>query len=109
MAVRSAAQRAIDRARSGGGPSFLICMTYRYGGHHVGDKQDYKDDAEAKAWRLKDPIERLGRWLQETDRATAETIDALKREVEDEVRDAIGFAKAAPFPDADDLGVHLHD
>ena len=56
LAVRAAAQRAIARARGGDGPSFLVCTTYRYGGHHVGDKQDYKDDADAKAWRLKDPI-----------------------------------------------------
>ena len=67
LAVRAAAQRALERARDGGGPSFLICNTYRYGGHHVGDKQDYKDDAEAKAWRLKDPIERLGRWLLDSE------------------------------------------
>jgi len=109
LAVRTAAQRAIDRARSGRGPSFLICMTYRYGGHHVGDKQDYKDNTEAEAWRLKDPIERFGRWLQEIDMATAETIVALKHGVEDEVRAAIGLAKAAPFPDASDLGASLHD
>ena len=109
LAVRTAAQRAIDRARSGCGPSFLICMTYRYGGHHVGDKQDYKDSTEAKAWQLKDPIERFGRWLQETDIATAETIVALKRGVEDEVRAAIELAKASPFPDANDLGASLHD
>jgi len=109
LAVRTAAQRAIDRARSGRGPSFLVCMTYRYGGHHVGDKQDYKDSAEAKAWRLKDPIERLDRWLKETDLATAEAIDALKNGVEDEVRAAIGLAKTAPFPNASDLGAHLYD
>src|ERR1019366_1299735 len=48
LAVRVAAQRAFERARDGGGPSFLVCNTYRYGGHHVGDKQDYKDDADAK-------------------------------------------------------------
>ena len=108
LLVRTAAQRAIDRARDGGGPSFLICNTYRYGGHHVGDKQDYKDDADAKAWRLKDPIERLARWLQESGLATAPTIAALKAGIEQEVRAAVESAKAAPFPGADDLEAHLH-
>ena len=108
LAVRGAAQRALERARSGGGPSFLVCNTYRYGGHHAGDKQDYKDDAEAEAWRLKDPIERLSRWLKESGMATAQTIAALKQEIDDEVRAAVEFAKAAPFPTADDLGAHLH-
>ena len=108
LAVRAAAQRALERARDGGGPSFLVCNTYRYGGHHVGDKQDYKDDADAKAWRLKDPIERLGRWLQDSGMATARTIAALKHDIDAEVRAAIELAKAAPFPAADDLGAHLH-
>jgi len=109
LAVRTAAQRAVDRARNGRGPSFLVCMTYRYGGHHVGDKQDYKDDADAKAWRLKDPIERLGRRLQDSGMATADTIAALQHNVDAEVRAAIDHAKAAPFPVADDLEAHLHD
>ena len=109
LAVRAAAQRAIERARSGDGPSFLVCMTYRYGGHHVGDKQDYKDDAEAKAWHLKDPIERLGGWLKDAGMATADTIAALQQEVDAEVRAATDQAKAAPSPAAADLEVHLHD
>jgi pyruvate dehydrogenase E1 component alpha subunit len=108
LAVRVAAQRAFERARDGGGPSFLVCNTYRYGGHHVGDKQDYKDDADAKAWQLKDPIERLGRWLQDSSMVTAGTIAALKHDIDEQVRAAIELAKAAPFPAADDLEAHLH-
>jgi len=108
LAVRGAAQHAFERARDGGGPSFLVCNTYRYGGHHVGDKQDYKDDAEAKTWRLKDPIERLGNRLQDLKMASVSTIAALKHEIDDEVRAAVKLAKAAPYPAADDLGAHLH-
>jgi len=108
IAVRVATQRALDRARSGGGPSFLMCNTYRYGGHHAGDKQDYKDDEEAKAWRLKDPIERLSRRLLEGKLATEAEIAALQRNVDAEVRAAIEQAKAAPLPAAELLGVHLH-
>ncbi len=108
FAVRAATQRALERARDGGGPSFLICNTYRFGGHHVGDKQDYKDDAEAKAWRLKDPIERLGQWLQDSGMATAKTIAELQQDIEAELRAAVDRAKAAPFPAADDLGSYLH-
>jgi len=39
LAVRSAAERAIDRARSGKGPTLLECRTYRYVGHHEGDRR----------------------------------------------------------------------
>jgi TPP-dependent pyruvate/acetoin dehydrogenase alpha subunit len=98
----------IERARNGGGPSFLVCNTYRYGGHHAGDKQDYKHDAEAKAWRLKDPIEKLDRWLRDSKLATAATIDALKREIDQEVRAAVELAKQAPLPAADDFEAHLY-
>jgi pyruvate dehydrogenase E1 component alpha subunit len=108
LALRAAAQKAIECARAGNGPSFLVCNTYRYGGHHAGDKQDYKDDEEAKAWRLKDPIERLGRRLLEAKLATEEKIAALQREVDGEVRAAVEAAKAAPFPATEDLGAHLY-
>jgi pyruvate dehydrogenase E1 component alpha subunit len=108
LAVRTAAAGALARARDGGGPSFLVCNTYRFGGHHVGDKQDYKDDDDAKAWRLKDPIERFGRWLQDSGMATASAIAALENEIDVVVRDAIDRAKATPFPAADTLGIHLY-
>ena len=99
LAVRAAAQRALDRARGGSGPSFLICNTYRYGGHHVGDKQDYKDDADAKAWRLKDPIERLGRWLQNSGMASAATIAALKHEYRRGAARRYRSCQGSPLPD----------
>lgn len=108
LAVRTAAAGALARARDGGGPSFLVCNTYRFGGHHVGDKQDYKDDDDAKAWRLKDPIERFGRWLQDSGMATASAIAALENDIDVVVRDAIDRAKATPFPAADTLGIHLY-
>ena len=108
LAVRAAAQSAIERARQGGGPSFLVCNTYRYGGHHVGDKQDYKDDEEAKAWRLKDPIERLSRVLKKVGWASEADIAALEQEVDRQVRDAVDMAKAAPLPAPDDLEAHLY-
>lgn len=108
LAVRASAEEAITRARTGGGPSFLVCNTYRYGGHHVGDKQDYKDDDEAKAWRLKDPIERLSRRLIEFKLATEENLSALQAEVHAEVRTAVDAAKAAPFPAEEDLRAYLY-
>jgi pyruvate dehydrogenase E1 component alpha subunit len=108
LAVRAAAEEAITRARTGGGPSFLVCNTYRYGGHHVGDKQDYKDDDEVKAWQQKDPIERLGRRLIESKLATEEEIAASQAEVHAEVRTAVDAARAEPFPSEEDLRAYLY-
>jgi len=108
LAVRDATARAVARARRGGGPAFLACTTWRYSGHHAGDKQDYKDDAEVRAWQQKDPIIRLGRRLEDEGLASAERIAALSAEVAAEVSAAVDFARASPPPDATDLASHLH-
>lgn len=108
LAVREAAGHAIERARLGDGPSFLICTTYRYGGHHVGDNQSYKDEDEAKKWQGLDPILRLSKRLVAEGVSTSETIAAQQEEVEAEVRAAVNAAKATPAPTAEDLRIHLH-
>ena len=108
LAVRDAARLAISRARTGRGPSFLVCTTYRYGGHHAGDKQEYKDTAEVEAWRQKDPIERFGRQLRDENLVTSKMIAALRQAVETEVRGAVEFARAAVMPEPQDLGLYLH-
>ena len=108
LAVRAAAARAVTRARAGEGPSFLVCTTYRYGGHHVGDSQDYKDADEARAWREKDPILRLSRRLEAEGMASADRIAALAAEVQAEVLAAVEAANADALPTADDLGSFLY-
>lgn len=108
LAVRDAANRAIARARAGEGPSFLVCTTYRYSGHHVADKQDYKDAEEVRAWREKDPILRLSKRMQDQGLASAEQIAAQETDVEDEVRRAVESAKAAKLPNSEDLRSFLY-
>jgi TPP-dependent pyruvate/acetoin dehydrogenase alpha subunit len=108
LAVREAAGRAIVRARAGDGPSFVVCTTYRYGGHHVGDSQSYKDEYEAKKWQGLDPILRLSRRLIAEGVSTPEAIAAQLRDVEAEIRAAVNAAKAAPAPTAEDIRIHLH-
>ncbi len=108
LAVRAAASRAVARARAGEGPSFLVCTTYRYSGHHVADKQDYKDAEEVRAWRQKDPILRLSRRLQDQGLASVEQIAAQEAEVEAEVRTAVEAGKAAELPGSGDLRSFLY-
>jgi pyruvate dehydrogenase E1 component alpha subunit len=108
LAVLAAAEAAVERARAGQGPSFLICNTYRYGGHHVADKQGYKDSEEARAWQAKDPIPRLARHLLEQRIADQPRLDALEQEVAAAVRGAADFAKAAPEPAPQDLASRVY-
>jgi pyruvate dehydrogenase E1 component alpha subunit len=56
---RAAAAAAIDRARSGGGPSLLECKTYRWRGHSKSDRNLYRTKEEIDAWRKRDPIRLL--------------------------------------------------
>jgi len=108
LAVRAATARAVARARAGEGPSFLVCTTYRYGGHHVGDRQDYKDADEVRAWKEKDPILRLSRRLEAAGVASAGQIAALAAEVQAEVLAAVDAANADAMPTSDDLASFLY-
>jgi pyruvate dehydrogenase E1 component alpha subunit len=110
-AVHAAASRAVERARSGGGPTFLVCDTYRFRGHHVGDvdRTYYRTKEEEERWRAeRDPIALHAAWLRErglTDEAELERID---REVDDEVSAAVERAVQAPFPDPDEVEEHVY-
>lgn len=64
LAVYRATQEAMERARSGQGPSFLECMTYRIGAHTTSDDPGrYREETEVKAWHLKDPLVRFEKYL----------------------------------------------
>lgn len=65
LAVTAAMRIAVDRARSGGGPTFIEAVTYRLGPHTTSDDPTrYRDEAEVASWRAKDPITRLERLLE---------------------------------------------
>lgn len=108
LSVGSAFGDARDRARAGSGPSFLLCNTYRFGGHHAGDNQDYKSEAEARLWRERDPIPKLARHIENLQIASRCTLEELKRSVDEEIEAAVQFAKASPPPDSADLMGRLH-
>src|SRR4029453_6410106 len=59
FAVYQNASELIDRARRGDGPSYLVCNTYRFHGHHAGDPLNYREKEEVERWREQDPIERV--------------------------------------------------
>lgn len=74
-AVLAARDRALDRARSGGGPSLVHALTYRVGGHYMNDPETYRSADEVAAWRARDPLTRYAAALEargELERATAD-------------------------------------
>ena len=107
-AVRAATLDAAARARAGQGPSFLVCNTWRYGGHHAGDKQDYKDDEKTKRWRALDPLITFAQTLVAERRASSDELAQMEAEVAAQVKVAVAFARAAPQPALETLEAHVH-
>ncbi len=99
--VFAAAKRLVDRAREGGGPGFLVCNTYRYHGHHVGDinREYYRSKQEEQQWKTeRDPIQLLTKWLEEQGAADRATLERIESDVRAEMEAAVKFAVNAPYP-----------
>jgi pyruvate dehydrogenase E1 component alpha subunit len=109
--VHAAALRQVERARHGAGPGFLLCNTYRFHGHHVGDidRAYYRSKAEEEEWKTRrDPIELLGTWLTKNRLADNATLSALANQVSAEIRSAVSFALAAEYPESDEVRQHVY-
>jgi pyruvate dehydrogenase E1 component alpha subunit len=105
-AVFETAQQLIERARRGEGPAFLLCNTYRYYGHHVGDinRSYYRAKEEEQEWRNeRDPLQLLARWLMDEGLADAGIFEQIEKEVAQEIQEGVEFALNAPFPKADEV------
>jgi pyruvate dehydrogenase E1 component alpha subunit len=110
-AVHDVATRLVKRARSGGGPAFLQCDTYRYSGHHVGDinREYYRSKQEEQHWKTdRDPITVLSKWLLEQGYADTASLAATQSEVRAIMESAVKFAIAAPYPNVDEVEKHVY-
>lgn len=106
--VYQAMQTAVDRARSGGGPSFLEIRTYRYKGHSMSDAQHYRTKEEVAEFQKRDPIGIVQKVIQEKKYATEEELKAIDQRVKDLVAECVKFADESPFPTADNLYKHVY-
>jgi acetoin:2,6-dichlorophenolindophenol oxidoreductase subunit alpha len=105
-AVHGTAQRLVDRARRSEGPAFLLCNTYRYHGHHVGDinREYYRSKQEEQTWKTeRDPITNFGKWLVAEKLADMPALDRTQTELESEMKRAVDFAVTAPYPSVDEV------
>jgi pyruvate dehydrogenase E1 component alpha subunit len=110
-AVYAAALELADRARAGGGPAFILCNTYRFRGHHVGDinREYYRAKKEEQQWMTeRDPIKNLGEWLVKQNYTDAALLKGLHSEIEVEMKKAVEFAIAAPYPKLDEVGQDVY-
>ncbi|MDP9196259.1 MAG: pyruvate dehydrogenase (acetyl-transferring) E1 component subunit alpha [Pseudomonadota bacterium] len=103
LAVYEAALEALEHARSGKGPVILEMMTYRYRGHSMSDPAKYRTKEEVEAWREKDPIEQMRRYIVEKGIATEAALEAVEKEIKAIVNDSAEFAQQSPEPDPSEL------
>jgi pyruvate dehydrogenase E1 component alpha subunit len=104
LACYVAAKAAVDRARAGLGPTFIECLTYRLGGHSSSDDPTkYRDESEAKAWELKDPLLRHKAWLLARCDWSESREESFLADAGRKITDAIAAVESAPMPVLDTL------
>ncbi|GAB2485485.1 thiamine pyrophosphate-dependent dehydrogenase E1 component subunit alpha [Jatrophihabitans fulvus] len=105
VAVYLATQRLVEKARTGGGPSFLEAKTYRYYDHQgvKGLRTPYRTQEEIDYWKTRDAIVALEERLVAAGIATRDELEAVRKETEKEIEEAIQFAVDSPDPDPADL------
>jgi pyruvate dehydrogenase E1 component alpha subunit len=103
LAVRGAAEVAVDWVRGGKGPILLELKTYRYRGHSMSDPAKYRSRDEVQAVREKsDPIENLKRELEAVG-ISEDELKALEKQIRTQVNESADFAEQAPEPDPREL------
>ncbi len=99
LEVVRTARLAVEKARSGGGPTLIESVTLRMEGHAVHDDASYVPDAMFRAWAARDPVERYRARLMDETALTEHEDEQLRAEVDALLRDALARAEASPLPD----------
>jgi len=108
LLVSEAMERAVSRARGGGGPTILELKTYRISGHSRSDSCAYRSKEEEAAWFAKDPIQNFRKVMMDSNLAAARELDEIDARIEREVEAAVEFAQNAPSPAPQDALAHVY-
>jgi pyruvate dehydrogenase E1 component alpha subunit len=111
LAVYQVAGEAVARARRGGGPTLIEARTYRFEAHDEGEfaliGTKYRSQEEEDAWRARDPVALFAQWLVANGHKTEPEIAMLRERIDAEVKGAVAFAAASPFPEPDEAFDHV--
>jgi pyruvate dehydrogenase E1 component alpha subunit len=97
--VAEAMDEAIERARSGKGPTFLDLKTYRYRGHSMSDAQKYRTKDEVEEYQKIDPITQVKEAILKNKYATEDELKEMDKRVKDRVKECEKFADESDYPD----------
>jgi TPP-dependent pyruvate/acetoin dehydrogenase alpha subunit len=98
LEVYRTARRAVDKARSGGGPTLIECMTYRWYGHSEIDPANYRTKEELEYWKARDPVPRFEDHLEKTGVMPLADREEVVMRVDAEIDEAIKLAEESPHP-----------
>ena len=107
LAVYQATQGALQRARSGQGPTLIECKTYRWHGHSEHDKAFYRTQEEVAMWRSRDPLTTFTTYLKGLNILTDDRIAETDARIKAEIDDAVTFAMDSPDPDPSEATTDL--
>jgi TPP-dependent pyruvate/acetoin dehydrogenase alpha subunit len=105
--MEAAIGRAVERARSGGGPTLIEAKTYRYAGHSRSDKGPYRPEGELDAWLARDPIELYAKKLESSGDLGGRTLDEIRDEQRRLIDDAAAAAVASPSGTVAQMFAHV--
>ncbi|GAA1624443.1 pyruvate dehydrogenase (acetyl-transferring) E1 component subunit alpha [Georgenia ruanii] len=109
LACYAVAREALERARAGGGPTFIEAVTYRMGAHTTSDDPTrYRDRAEEDLWRAKDPIARLRVYLERQDLADAAYFAAVDAEAGELAESARAYCTSLTGGPAEEMFEHVY-
>ncbi len=103
LAVYEATKQAVDRARSGDGPSLVEGVTYRWLGHSKSDANRYRTKEEIEYWKARCPIKAFEKYLVTNGVIPQAKSDAMVAAAKDAIDKAVEFAQNSPFPGLDTL------
>ena len=107
LAVRGAAQRAVERARRGEGPTLLECLTYRFRGHSLADPDELRAEKEKEFWSKRDPIKKLAKQMIDENFAKDEELKNIEKKIDLEISEAVKNALDAPEPPSNELTKYI--
>lgn len=108
LEVYEVCKEAIDRARSGQGPTLIESVTMRMRGHAEHDAHEYYPKGLLEKWKAKDPIEQFEKFLLDKKILSYKRIDQIMAEVKQEIEEAIEYADKAPWPNGADAELNVY-
>ncbi len=103
LAVQTELTRALDRARSGGGPTFIECVTFRFRGHYFGDRMPYIPKDQLAAALAADPVPRFRNHLETAGICSADELDRIDEAAQAAVETALRLVLSADPPSVEEL------